>query len=282
VKRKEKSQKEILRNLNCFKTIKTEKGTNMTIYNRKNYILTDSPIRKDLLRLFRRNDKMTILDIGGCEGEESIRYSRIFPAASIFVFEPLPRNQKLVFENIEKYKPNNIHFVPMAASDEDGSTQFHVSSGHPDPNAEYDWDFGNKSSSLLAPQENNNPAWLQFNEKIEVKTICLDSFLKKNKINEVDFVHMDVQGAELKVLSGAKEFIKSIKAIWLEVADVEIYKGQPLRTDVEYFMNGNGFYLVKSEMHGSSGDQFYLNSKYFKTFSFLNNRIQFHKKKSFK
>lgn len=251
----------------------------MIKYNRENYILTDSPIKKELLRLFKHRSKMTILDIGGCEGEESIRYSRIFPFAFIYIFEPVPKNQKLVVENIEKYQPNNIELVPMAAADEDGSTEFYVSSGHPDSNGEYDWDFGNKSSSLLAPQENNNPAWLEFNEKIEVQTISLHSFLKENEINEVDFVHMDVQGAELKVLRGAKDFIHIIKAIWLEVTDVELYKGQPLRTDVEVFMSGNGFYLVKSEMHGCSGDQFYLNSKYFKTFSFLNNRIKFHIKK---
>lgn len=251
----------------------------MTTYNRENYILTDSPLKKELLRLFKHDAKMTILDIGGCEGEESIRYSRIFPLASIFVFEPLPKNQKLVLENIEKYKSDSIQLIPMAASDEDGCTEFYVSSGHPDPNTEFDWDFGNKSSSLLAPQESKNPSWLQFNEKIEVQTITLDTFLKENKINEVDFVHMDVQGAELKVLSGAKDFIHTIKAIWLEVADVELYKGQPLRTDVEVFMKSKGFYLSQSKMQGSSGDQFYLNERYFKTFSFFNKRIQFHIKK---
>lgn len=251
----------------------------MIKYNRENYILTDSPLKKELLRLFKSHDKMIILDIGGCEGEESIRYSRIFPFASIFVFEPLPKNQKLVLENIKKYKSDSIKLIPMAASDEDGSTEFYVSSGHPDPKAEFDWDFGNKSSSLLAPQENNNPAWLQFNDKIKVETISLNSFLKGNKINEVDFIHMDVQGAELKVLKGAKGFIKNIKAIWLEVADVEIYKDQPLRKDVEIFMKENEFYLIKSEMQGTSGDQFYLNSRYFRTFSFLNNRLQFHIKK---
>jgi hypothetical protein len=31
-----------------------------------------------------------------------------------------------------------------------------------------------------------------------------------------------IQGAELKVLSGAKGFVKNIKGIWLEVADVEL------------------------------------------------------------
>ena len=68
----------------------------MNIYNRENYILTDSPLKKDLLRLFGSNEKLTILDIGGCEGEESIRYSRIFPLATIYVFEPLPKNIKLI------------------------------------------------------------------------------------------------------------------------------------------------------------------------------------------
>lgn len=251
----------------------------MTIYNRDNYILADSPLKKDLLKLFSKNDKLTILDIGGCEGEESIRYSRIFPFSSIYTFEPLPKNQKLIAKNITKYKVENIELIPLAVTDEDGNTDFYVSSGHPDPNAQFDWDFGNKSSSLLIPQENNNPAWLQFNEKIEVQTISLVSFFKKNKINEVDFVHMDVQGAELRVLKGAKEFVKSIKAIWLEVADIEIYKGQPLRTDVEVFMKANGFYLIQSKMQGVSGDQFYLNERYFKTFSILNKRIKFQIKK---
>jgi FkbM family methyltransferase len=199
-----------------------------------------------------------------------------FPSATIFVFEPLPKNQKIVLVNIEKYSSDNIKLIPTAASDEDGSTGFYVSSGHPDANTEYDWDFGNKSSSLLAPQEKNNPSWLQFNEKTEVQTISLNTFLSDNKINEVDFVHMDVQGAELKVLKGAKGFLENIKAIWLEVADVELYKGEPLRTEIEGFMKSNGFYLIKSKMQGSSGDQFYLNSSYFKTFSIFNNRIRFY------
>ena len=43
-------------------------------------------------------------------------------------------------------------------------------------------------------------------------------------------------------------------------------------------MTKNGFYLVKSEMEGQVGNQFYLNKKYFETFSFFNKKIQIHKK----
>ena len=111
--------------------------------------------------------------------------------------------------------------------------------------------------------------FLKFRKKIDVETITLNSFLLTNKIEEVDFVHMDVQGAELKVLMGAKDYINKIKAVWLEVADIELYKGQPLRVDIQNFMTKNGFYLVKSEMEGQVGDQFYLNKKYFKIFNFF-------------
>ncbi|TRX04539.1 FkbM family methyltransferase [Flavobacterium gawalongense] len=247
----------------------------MTIYNRDNYILTDSPLKKDLLKLFKKNDKLTILDIGGCEGEESIRYSRIFPFSSIYIFEPVPENQKLVNENIIKYKAKNIELIPLAVSDEDGFSEFYISSGHPENHPKnLDWDFGNKSSSLLFPESSNNPNWLNFNEKINVQTTTLDNFFINYKIDQIDFVHMDVQGAELKVLIGANDHIRHIKAIWLEVANVELYKSQPLTRNIENFMNSNGFYLIKSKMNGQVGDQFYLNKKYYKTISLFNRRFQ--------
>ena len=251
----------------------------MSKYNRERYILSESPLKRHLLKLFKKNDKIIIFDIGGCEGEDSIRYSIIFPSSQIFVFEPLPNNQKLIVENIDKYKASNIKLIPSAVSDLDGFLEFHVSSGDPEHESDkLDWDFGNKSSSLLPPDKLNNPSWLQFSEKIEVETITLNSFLLTNKIEEVDFVHMDIQGAELKVLIGAKDFINKVKTVWLEVADIELYKGQPLRVDIENFMIKNGFYLVISKMEGQFGDQFYLNKKYFETFSFFNKKIQIHKK----
>jgi hypothetical protein len=44
-------------------------------------------------------------------------------------------------------------------------------------------------------------------------------------------------------------------------------------------MTKNGFYLVKSEMEGQVGDQFYLNKKYFKIFSIFSKVTGFYLKK---
>lgn len=243
----------------------------MTKYNRDNYIQTDSPIKKELLKLFNKKERLTIFDIGGCEGEESIRYSKLFPFSNIYIFEPLPLNQELILKNISKYQAINVKLVPNAVSDKDEMSEFYVSSGHPE-NMQNDenWNFGNKSSSLLKPDENNMIEWLKFKQKIKVQSIRLKNFLKETKINVVDFVHMDVQGAELKVLKGAKEYLGQIKAIWLEVSEIELYKKQPLRLDIEVFMERKGFFLLKSEFNNKFGDQLYVNKKYFKIITILN------------
>jgi FkbM family methyltransferase len=251
------------------------------MYNRAAHIFSDSPLKRDLYKLFKKKEKLIILDIGGCEGEDSIKYSRLFPKAAIFVFEPLPPNQKLIVQNIQHYHLNNIELIPAAVSDVLGMQELYISSGHPDHESkDLDWEFGNKSSSLLPPAEHLNMVpWVKFSETITVPVITLNDFMRERNIDAIDFIHMDVQGAELRVMTGANEKIKNVKAIWLEVADICLYAGQPIRTEIERFMHSQGFYLVKSSIYGLAGDQLYLNQKYFKTFSFFKKRLQFHLKK---
>lgn len=234
---------------------------------RKNYINTCLPIVKDLKKLFTGTDPLTIFDVGACEGEDSIKYSRLFTNSKVYAFEPLPKNIALVKQNIQAYNMANITLFPIAFSDKTGTATFHVSSGTPEgqPLGE-DWDYGNKSSSLLAPDELLNAhKWLKFNEQIEVSTDTIANFCTIHKISVIDFMHMDVQGAELMVLNGAGTFIKNIKAIWMEVGDITFYKNQPLRTEVEDFMHKNEFFLYKSSINpvDKAGDQFYLNTRYY-------------------
>lgn len=253
-----------------------------TMRDREKYISLDPPLKDDLFKLFDKKDKITIFDIGGCEGEESIRYSRLFPFSSIYIFEPLPKNQELIKENLIKFKVDNVEFLPYALSDEIGVSNFYVSSGHPNELPEnLDWDFGNKSSSLLQPNQDNNPDWLNFDETIQVKTSTLKKVIEDKRIEGIDFIHMDVQGAELNVLKGAEDYLKNIKAIWMEVSNLELYKGQPVTSNIENFMKLRGFILVKSVFEGDFGDQFYLNKKYFKfiRFSFLNKKFHRYIKK---
>ncbi|WPU98339.1 FkbM family methyltransferase [Mucilaginibacter sp. cycad4] len=241
------------------------------MFDRHKILDIDLPIKKDLLRFFRKQEKLLIFDIGSCEGEDAIRYSRLFPNARIFAFEPLPKNQQLILDNISQYHASNVRLFEMALSKTEGMQDFHVSSGHPsDTNPPDNWDFGNKSSSLLAPQEVLDAVkWLKFDNKIEVYTNTLQNIITGNQVNTIDFVHMDVQGAELDVLIGAGDCIQNIKLIWLEVAETSLYRNQPLRKDIEDFMSAHSFKLLKTQLENGVGDQLYMNTHYFTEHAFL-------------
>jgi len=216
-----------------------------------------------LQSIISKEEKLMIFDIGACEGESSIRYARLFPNSDIYTFEPLPSNYELVEQNILKYKAHNIRPVSLCLSNNIGETAFHVSSGNPENADTENWNYGNKSSSLLAPAKTKEVhSWLKFENEIRVETSTLKQFCLEKNISVIDFIHMDVQGAELMVLEGAEDFINCINMIWLEVEAVELYKGQPLKNDVENFMHANGFIKLEDTVYTTAGDQFWAKKEY--------------------
>jgi len=164
--------------------------------------------------------------------------------------------------NISKYPGSRIKTFQLALSNVDGVADFFVSSGSPEGVEDTDWNFGNKSSSLYPPEPSyKQNEWLRFENKIEVQTQTISSFCKEQSIQKIDFIHMDVQGAELNVLEGAEDKLSSIDAIWLEVENVSMYKGQPLRKDIEKFMKRSKFIkILDTSIFGVAGDQLYINS----------------------
>ena len=201
-----------------------------------------------------------IFDIGACEGEDSIRYARRFPGGRVFSFEPLPANQELIRLNFARYRVPNAELVPLALSDRAGPAAFHVSAGRPQQEfAGSDWNYGNKSSSLLAPASDAPMhGWIEFPEQIEVPCETLDAFCAGRGIDRIEFIHMDVQGAEGLVLAGAARMLTRTGAIWLEVAGAELYCGQKLRREIGRLLVGQGFWLAVEEMRGVEGDQLYV------------------------
>ena len=245
--------------------------------NLLSYINDTSPIDLELRTLFRKSDRLVVLDIGACEGEDSIRYRRMFPMAMVYSFEPLPSNLSRIEDNLLHFGVDDlIEVLPFALSDTEGSAMFYVSSGvPPQKRNDENWNYGNKSSSLLEPTIGlkENYAWLDFQETIEVKTKRLDAFCQEKNLQQIDFIHMDVQGAELKVLEGAGTSLKLVKAIWTEVENVELYKSQPLKRDVESFLRSHGFIKLTEAVSDVSGDQFYINQKMISRVSIFRYRI---------
>ena len=231
--------------------------------SRAGYIASPVPVERDLRRLFNIDSVRVVFDIGACEGEDSVRYARLFPKAVVYAAEPLPRNLSRLRATAASLGEERIRVLPVALSDRVGTAAFHVSSGQPDGRPEgEDWDFGNKSSSLLAPDRHRSlHPWVHFDEVIEVTTDTLASVCQREGIATIDLVHLDVQGAELAVLEGAGPVLARVKAVWMEVEAVPLYADQPLKPDVERYMSRHGFRRLKDTVGAISGDQFYLNEE---------------------
>lgn len=218
-----------------------------------------------LRRLFRPAAALTILDAGACEGESAVRYARLFPHARVVAVEPLPGNVARIRANIAEFATPNVVVAEACLSDRAGEATFHVSSGVPDEyrDQSLDWDFGNKSSSLLAPEQTKTVhPWLEFPATITVATERLDALAAALGITHVDFLHLDVQGAELLVLDGAGALLPRIHTLWLEVENVPLYRGQPLKAQVETYLRARGFVKLYDSVDQVSGDQFWAQERW--------------------
>jgi len=104
-------------------------------------------------------------------------------------------------------------------------------------------------SSLFQPDLElikDRPALLQATSLVSVTPVeltTLDEYGIANGISETDFMKLDVQGAELNILKGSQHFLKSIRALEVEVEFNPIYQGQPLFSDIDIFLRAQGFCL---------------------------------------
>ena len=79
-------------------------------------------------------------------------------------------------------------------------------------------------------------------KEIILNTNSLDEALIST-IDDIDFIKIDTQGSELDILKGAFESLNHSWGVEIEVEFQELYKNQPLFTDVDIFLREQGFEL---------------------------------------
>ncbi len=164
----------------------------------------------------------TILDVGACIGMYSICYSKIYKNSTIYSYEPVKKNYKELKKNILLNNLKNIYINNIGLSDK----KKNIKIGIPD-----------KKIHLRYSKNINDGLFSIFSNKKKylVKLITLDSFIKEKNIKKIDFIKIDVEGAEYQVLKGAKKTIKKFKPIiQLEYNDLTKKLG---KKNISFFIN---------------------------------------------
>ncbi|NWJ41142.1 MAG: FkbM family methyltransferase [Geothrix sp.] len=104
--------------------------------------------------------------------------------------------------------------------------------------------------SLFPPDERyadlfHNLDVMRLKKTSSIDTVPLDEFVEEQAIGCVDFIKMDIQGAELEALQGAAAVLQDVLFIVCEVEFVPLYLGQPLFGDVDAFLRSRGFTFHK-------------------------------------
>lgn len=147
----------------------------------------------DWLRFVSEKPKI-IMDIGSYDGGDSIRFIKEYPTSKVFSFEASPLRQDGLEEVSKKY---GFTFIGKAISDKDGTCIFFDSL--------VDGERVDAQGSMFRHTNFYKEKYPRIKQKetfSEIPSIRIDKFCKDNNIKEIDLAHIDVEGAELKVITG--------------------------------------------------------------------------------
>ena len=166
-------------------------------------------------------------DVGANIGITTIWMAR--HCEKVYAFEPVENNIIRFRDNLLVNKVTNVELITKAVSDTDNKEEiFYIreSYGH---------------HSLLKGHIS------KIIQTIHVETITLDTFCTERNINHIDFLKIDVEGAELKVLRGASSLLKDkkIKIIVFEHSPILLLKQGLKKTAVIEMLINYGYNIYR-------------------------------------
>ena len=140
-------------------------------------------------------DNFAIFDIGANIGWYGIGITKAKTNIKMFAFEPIPKTYKNLLVNIELNKSQNIQTFNIGLYKEKTQLTFYF----------YPEISGNASSVNLSAE--SDP------EIIKCDVDTMDNFVKEHNVIKLDFIKMDIEGAELFAFEGGIDTIEKFKPI---------------------------------------------------------------------
>jgi FkbM family methyltransferase len=171
------------------------------------------------------------VDIGANTGQHSIYFLRILGASKAILFEPLPETCRILRENIRLNNLNHLcdlTHLGLGLSDRNSNVNFSV-------------DLTNLGRASL--QDNMNGP---------IRTVSGDSVLEGQ---HVDFIKIDTEGFEMKVLKGLEKTIEKSRPILFIEVDNDNYN------EFAEFMNASDYEVAWRYREYAANENFLLKPK---------------------
>jgi FkbM family methyltransferase len=179
-------------------------------------------------KIIKKND--IILDIGANIGYYTLIFAKLVgDLGKVFSFEPESENFKILKKNVEINGYNNVILEQKIVSNTNGKSTLYVSE---------------KAGSHRIYKPDN------YVESLEIECISMDNYIEKNNIKKINFIKIDVEGAELNVLQGIQKILDSNENIILftEFSPNQIKSCGLEPTDMINFLINNKFKIYFTQI----------------------------------
>lgn len=136
-----------------------------------------------------------VIDVGANIGYYALLFSRLVgEKGKVFAFEPEPRNFELLKKNVQVNNYKNIVLIQKALSDKNEQLDLFISK--------------NMANHKIYQQKNQDA------NSIKIDAIRLDDYIKNQDLTDkINFIKIDVEGAELRAFNGMKTILKESKTL---------------------------------------------------------------------
>lgn len=191
-----------------------------------------------LLRRYVPQDGV-VFDIGGHAGQYMKLFARLAPQGKVYSFEPASYARAILSRVAKLRRLTNVELVPLALSDAVGETEIVT------PLKRGGYGFG------LAHLGADTSGRRVYRETVLAQP--LDRFAAARGIDRLDFVKMDVEGWEVRVLKGARRTLERFRPpLMAEIVAAHLARAEDKPDDAWALLAPLGYRAARIEADGST------------------------------
>ena len=177
--------------------------------------------------------KNIIIEIGAYDGNDTQKYAGM-SNTFVYCFEP---NEDLFIKLKQRFLGyQNVKVLKQAIGEINGDSTFYITK--------------NKMSSSLNKLSNysikNNINEIEYSTIVNV--IRFDTFLEKNNITNIHYLHCDAQGSDLEILKSIGDKISIISSGQVEGSrNKNLYETENHYTKIIEYLESKGFLILNKE-----------------------------------
>ena len=181
------------------------------------------------------------LDVGANTGIYTIKAAKHYSSSSglVIAMEPFPEVFAVLYHNIKLNGFKNVHLRNACAGDSTGVAELYLNSGKPN-------NFGLIRRDSTA-------------SSISSLVLSIDDLLHLEKVERLDYLKIDVEGAEAAVLKGASKAVMRFRPIIqcetsptenkFNLIDYVAYRAKPNSANIVYFPRESNKITVADELN---------------------------------